>query len=137
MEEIKDLDFYETAHLFVAAIRVLEHKNNASPSNKELCEYLSFPLEQGNLVCNKLSDLEILEPVEGAFGVKLFVKNHLKLEEISRETKNNDIKEALDKFKNSREELSEKIKSHHIDQKTRKKELFDEIEKQFKKGLNK
>jgi len=132
---MKDKSFYTNAHLVVSAIRILEHRNTMPPSINEVCRILSFSLEQGNLICRKLADMEIINWVEGAHGTRLFVKNHLKIEEIPKETGESRLDEELKKFKDSKKEYSKKIKSLQTDEKQRKKNLFAEIEQQLKSGL--
>ena len=98
-------DFYSNAHLVVAAIRIFAHKNSKHPSMNEICKILSFSLEQGNLICNKLSDLGIIDMVEGAFENHLFIKDHLKIEEIPKDKKEDKLEDALKKFKDSNDKL--------------------------------
>ncbi|MBU4389031.1 MAG: hypothetical protein KKB23_05775, partial [Proteobacteria bacterium] len=65
---MKGKDFYSEAHLVVAAIRILQHQNSAPPSIDEVCRTISLSLEQGNFVCRKLNEMNIIDVVEGAFG---------------------------------------------------------------------
>ncbi len=132
---MKDKNFYTNAHLVVSAIRILEHRDTVPPSINEVCRILSFSPEQGNLICRKLADMEIINWVEGAHGTRLFVKNHLKIEEIPKETRESRLDEELKKFKHTKKEYSKKIKSLQTDEKQRKKNLFAEIEQQLKSGL--
>ena len=75
-------DLYSEAHLVVAAIRILEHQKKTPPSIEDICTALSLSVEQGNFLCRKLEMMEIIKVVEGAFGTRLFILNHLKIEEI-------------------------------------------------------
>jgi len=129
-------DFYSEAHLVVAAIRILEHQNSASPSIDEVCRTISFSLEQGNFVCRKLKEINIIDVVEGAFGTKLFIKNHLLLEEIPQGAKEDNLEKELKKFQSDRKNHIEKIKLFQTEQKKKKKNLFAELEKKFKKDLD-
>ena len=99
---MQNSDLYSNAHLVVAAIRIFTHKNSKHPSMNEICKTLSFSLEQGNLICKKLKDLGIIDVVEGAFENHLFIKNHLKIEEIPRDKKEDRLEDALKKFKDSK-----------------------------------
>ncbi|MBW2406928.1 MAG: hypothetical protein JRF17_06130, partial [Deltaproteobacteria bacterium] len=80
-------DFYSNAHLVVSAIRIFIHKNSKHPSLTEICKTLSFSMEQGNLICKKLKELGVIDVVEGAFEEHLFIKDHLKIEEIPKDKK--------------------------------------------------
>ncbi|MBW2604828.1 MAG: hypothetical protein JRE28_11020 [Deltaproteobacteria bacterium] len=130
-------DLYSSAHLVVAAIRIFTHKNSNHPSMNEICKTLSFSLEQGNLVCKKLKDSGIIDVVEGAFENHLFVKDHLKIEEIPRDKKEDGIEDALKKFKDSKKDFSKKIESFQAKQAEKQKALFAELEEKLKKGSNK
>lgn len=132
---MKNKNLYEQAHLIVAAIRVLEHKNTALPLIEDVCEFLSITLEQGNLICKKLRNLQIIDIVEGAFGRRLSITDHLKLEEIPKEEKDTSIKDDIQKFKDSQKNFSKKIESIKAQQKQKQKDLFAEIERKLKKDL--
>ncbi len=130
-------DLYSNAHLVVAAIRIFTHKNSKHPSLNEICKTLSFSLEQGNLVCKKLKDLGIIDVVEGAFENHLFIKDHLKIEEIPRDKKEDRLEEALKKFKDSKKDFSKKIESFQAKQAEKQKALFAELEEKLKQGADK
>ena len=130
-------DLYSNAHLVVAAIRIFTHKDSKHPSINEICKTLSFSLEQGNLICNKLRNLGIIDVVEGAFESHLFIKDHLKIEEISRDKKEDKLEEALKKFKDSKKDFSKKIESFQAKQAEKQKALFAELEEKLKKGSDK
>ncbi len=127
-------DLYSNAHLVVAGIRIFTHKNSKHPSMNEICKTLSFSLEQGNLICKKLKDLGIIDVVEGAFENHLFIKDHLKIEEIPRGKKDDRLEDALKKFKNSKKDFSKKIESFQAKQAEKQKALFAELEEKLKKG---
>jgi type IV secretory pathway VirB4 component len=128
---------YSNAHLVVAAIRIFTHKNSKHPSVNEICSTLSFSLEQGNLICNKLMDLGIIDVVEGAFENHLFIKDHLKIEEIPKDKKEDKLEDALKKFKDSKKDFSKKIESFQAKQAEKQKALFAELEEKLKKGSDK
>ena len=54
-------DFYTEAHLFVAAIRILQHRNAVPPSIEDISKIMTLSLEHAGIVCRKLIDLEIIE----------------------------------------------------------------------------
>ena len=135
MTQVSDL--YSNAHLVVAAIRMFTHKNSKHPSMDEICKTLSFSLEQGNLICKKLKNLGIIDVVEGAFENHLFIKDHLKIEEIPRDKKEDKLGEALKKFKNSKKDFSKDIESFQAKQAEKQKALFAKLEDKLKKGSDK
>jgi len=134
---MQETDFYGSAHLFVAAIRILEHQNATPQSIDDVCRMLSFSPEQGNYICRKLKELDILEVVESAFGDKLYIHNHLKIEDIPKGKQVSRLEEELKNFQRSKNEISSKIESIKSEQAEKKKSLFEELEKNLKKGLNK
>ena len=133
---MKGKGFYSDAHLVVAAIRILEHRNSASPSIDEVCRTISFSLEQGNFICRKLNEINIIDIVEGAFGTKLFIKDHLLLEKIPQEATEDNLEKELKKFQNAKKDYIQKIKVFKAEQEKKKKNLFSELEKKFKKDLD-
>lgn len=132
---MKNTDLYSAAHLIVAAIRILEHKNAAPPSIEDVCKTISFSLEQGNLICNKLNKMGIIEVVKGGYGTKLFIKDHLKIEKIPRNEKGNLLEEELKKFQNTKKDFTKKIESLQAKQTQKQKNLFAELEKKLKEGF--
>lgn len=128
---------YTQAHLFVAAIRIFEHQHAVPPSVEDVCEMLSVSPEKGHHICRELQRLEIIDVAESAFGIKLYIKNHLAIEDISREEKESRLDEELKKFQSSKKEIYHKIESIQAQQAEKKKNLFAELEKNLKAGLEK
>ena len=130
-------DLYSTAHLFVAAIRVWSHQNSKAPSVDDVCNTLAFSAERGNFLCKQLEELGVVEVVEGAFGTRLFVKDHLKIEDIPRDQKVSKLDDELSKFKETQKEFSRKIESFKAEQVQKKKDLFADVEKKLKEQMDK
>lgn len=131
------MDLYKKAHLIVAAIRLIEYQKGNSPSIEEVCRMLSFSIEQGNLMVRRLQDLGIVDVTQGAFGTRLFIQNHLLIENIQKDYQEDRLANELEKFQNARKEHSKKIESIKADQAAKKKNLFAEIEQKLKKDLEK
>ena len=129
-------DFYTTTHLLVSAIRLLEHQNGASPSVEDVCHALSLSVEQGYLICNKLSEIEIIEMVmkEDTLGTRLFIQDHLRIEEIPRGEQGTSLQEEVEKFQNTKKEFEQKIEAFQAEKAERQKNLFAEIESKLKKS---
>ena len=134
---MKNTDFYSEAHLVVAAIRIFEHSNAVPPSVDDVCKTLSFSLEQGNLICRKLNEIGIIDLVAGGYGTRLFIKDHLKIEEIPKGEKGGKLEEELKKFQNAQKDFTRKIESLQAKQAKEQKNLFAEIENKLKEGLAK
>lgn len=129
-------NLYSSAHLIVAAIRILEHRNSSPPSVENVCDTLSVSLEQGNLLFRKLEELEIIEVVKGPYGTRLFVRNHVMIEEIPKDSKKSGIEEEIKQFQNTQKDYTKKIESFQAKQAEKQKNLFAELEKKLKKDLN-
>jgi hypothetical protein len=128
---------YKNAHLFVSAVRILEHRHSAPPAIEDVCAMLSISPEQGHYLCRKLTDYEIIEIVDSAYGPRLFVKDHLKIEKIPREKQEDRFQEALKEFQTSRKSHTQKVKAIQMGQQRKKQDLFADLEKQLKKNLGK
>lgn len=131
----QELDLYANAHLVVAAMRIIEHQSAAPASIEALCKALSFSLEQGHHICRKLAEMEIIGMVEGAYGIKLYIKDHLKIEEIPKGPVESKIEKELQKFQTAKKQISQKIESIKSEQAKKKQDLFAEIEQKLKKKL--
>ncbi len=132
---MKKAGLYENAHLFLAAVRIFEHRNSSVPSVEDICREISFSSEEGHRICRKLEELGVVNVVEGAYGARISIRNHLIIEEIPRDDDQDSLLEELEKFQSSRKELTEKIENIQADQDKKKKDLFAELDRQIKKGL--
>ena len=88
-------------------------------------------------MCKKLKEAGIVDVVEGAFENHLFIKDHLKIEEIPKDKKEDKLEDALKKFKDSRKVFSKKIESFQVKQAQKQKALFAELEEKLKRGSDK
>ncbi len=130
-------DLYSQAHLIAAAIRILEHQHATPPSVEEVCEILSFSVEQGHRLCNRLKEMGIIDITSGAFGTRLFVVDHTKIEEIPRGESSSSMEAELRKFQDSQKGLEKKVENIKAEQDKKKKDLFADIEKAFKEKAKK
>ncbi|CAB1069756.1 hypothetical protein D1AOALGA4SA_758 [Olavius algarvensis Delta 1 endosymbiont] len=133
----KQIDFYNEAHLFVAAIRIFEHLNSRPPKANELCRTINFSIERGNFVSRKLEDLGIIEAVEGSYGARLYISDHLRIEDIPRGEPGSSMEDELKKFQDSQKAFSQKMETLQAEQKQKKKDRFADMEKKLKEELEK
>jgi thiamine monophosphate synthase len=75
--------------------------------------------------------------VEGSYGTRLFINDHLKLEDLPRGEPENKLEDDLKKFQDTQKAFSQKIESFQAQQKQKKKDLFAEMEKKLKEELEK
>ena len=134
---MQSINYYPNAHLVVSAIRVLEHQKSTPPLIEDVCRMLSFSLEQGNFLCKKLEEMGIIEVVEGGYGNRLFVKDHLAIENIPRQGQESRLDEALKAFQSSRKGYRDKVAAIKADQEKKKQSLFADLEKKLKQDLHK
>jgi len=134
-KQIKNL--YFNAHLVAASIRLFEHQHHAPPSIEDVSRMLSFSTEQGSLVCKKMKDRKILDIIEGAFGTKLYLINHLLIEEIKQEEPESSIASEVKKFQEAQKMNEQKIQAIHAEHKKKQQDLFAKLNDQLKKGINK
>jgi hypothetical protein len=130
-------NLYTTAHLFVSAIRICEYQNDTPPALEQISNMLAMSIERTNYICRKLQDMGIVDSVAGSFGNRLFIRDHLKIEEIPREDDESKMEEELKKFQESQKGLSKKIETIQARQAQKKKDLFAEMEKKLKQELDK
>ncbi|MBT8369676.1 MAG: hypothetical protein HKO68_12645 [Desulfobacterales bacterium] len=133
----KKTDFYSQAHLLVAAIRVYEHLHSRPPTLDDLSQSIHLSIEQANFICRKLEELNIIEAVEVSYGVRLFVRDHIKIEDIPRNEPESNLEEELKKFQDNQKAISQKVESLKAQQQQKKKNLFAEMERKLKKELEK
>jgi len=135
--EYMSKDLYSNAHLFIAAIRVFEHQNSTPPTVEDICRVLSMSIEHSSYLSRKLKEIGIIDVVEGSFGIRLFVRDFLKIEEIPRDEDKSKLEEELKKFQESQKGFSQKVESIQTQQAEKKKNLFAEMEKKLKQELDK
>jgi len=128
---------YSEGHLFVAAIRILDNQKSKIPTINEICDILSFSPEKGNLIARKLLDLKIVKRVSGGRRTGFAIENHIKIEELPKNKKEDGINKEIEKFISSKKKYTQKIETIKAESKKKKKNLFAGIETQLKKNINK
>lgn len=126
-------DLYEAAHMMVAAVRVLTHQKRLPPTLSAVCQTLCFSEEHGLLVCRRLIEAGVLEMTSTAHDNKLFVKNHLAIEDIPRGRGDSRLDEELRRFQASRSQINQKVESIQAQAEEKKRKLFAQLEQQLKK----
>ena len=128
---------YDSAHLFVAAVRLLTHIDQAPPDIDQVCEMLQLSKERGGFVCRRLEEKGAVEAVQGAYGLRLFVRDHLKIEDIPKEDAPDRLQDELSKFQAAQKDVTNRIATMQADQKKKKKNLFEEMEKKLRAEIEK
>ena len=135
--ENQPTDFYAEAHLVVAAIRVHEHVHSRPAMLDDVCRLIGFSSEHAGIISRRLEDMGIIEAVQGSFGSRLFVRDHLKLEDIPRGEFGRKLQDEVKKFQDTQRSFTQKIESLQAEQAGKKKNLFAEMEKKLKAELEK
>ena len=128
-------DMYTTAHLFVAAIRILDHQDGAPPALEAICRQLNFSEEKGSYLLNRLKELGIVDTVKSGFSDRIVVANHLAIEDLPRDAAESRLEQELKKFKKGKNVMEDKVASIKAQQDQKKQDLFAEIEKKLKKKM--
>jgi len=126
-------DLYQAAHLMAAAVRVLSHQRRVPPTLSAVCQALGFSEEHGLLVCRRLIEAGVLEMATTAHDNKLFVKNHLAIEDLPRGNTDTRLDEELRRFQASRGQINQKVESIQAQVEEKKRKLFAQLDEQLKK----
>jgi hypothetical protein len=136
--DLKTMDAYTEAHLFVAAIRVLQHRNQSPPRLEDVSEMLQISIELGHSICRRLAGLGIIETLEDPFSIMLAVADHLRIEKIPCQTKeDNSLARELEKFQAGKKSIDQKVAEIQAEMAKKKKALFADVEAMFKKSEDK
>ncbi len=125
---------YDDAQLLVAAVRVMTHRNGVPPSTESVCDFLSWSPEQGLRTVKKLSDEGIVDAVSGSFGERLFVRDHLKIESLPKQTEKSGLEAEIRAFQDARKGIPQKVENFKARQEKKRKALFAELEGKLKGG---
>ncbi|MBU0992505.1 MAG: helix-turn-helix domain-containing protein [Proteobacteria bacterium] len=136
---MKKTSFYDEAHVFLAAIRLFDFKNNAIPTHADISNLTGMSMDRVSHIASKLRDLGVIEMVEGAFEKTGFmISDHLKVEELPRETPKISLADELTRFKEkSKSALEDKVKAFTEEKKKKEQQLFDDLQKKFQEELKK
>jgi len=131
------MNAYTEAHLFVAAIRILQHQQSILPSLEGVCKMIDISIESGHTIVRSLERLGIIEVLEDPYSIKLSVADHLAIEKIEGHEEENSLAKELEVFQAKKQNSEKKIADiqAQIDQK--KKDMLSDLETKFKKEMNK
>ncbi len=134
---MKPSDLYSMAHLFVSAVRILDHKEGAPPSLSDLCELLGFSDEKGSYLLNRLKECGIVDTVKSGFSDRIILSDHLAIEKLPRDQEESRLEKELKKFKEGKDTMKDKVASIKAQQAQKKQELFADIQKKLKEKMEK
>ena len=130
------MDPYNEAHIFVAAIRILLHRKGTAPSVEEVCEMIGISVEAGMAVCRKLKQLGIMEIIDDPFSIRLSVANHLEIEKLPRELKDEGkLAKDIEQFMAKKVNMDRRVEEIQAAMKKKKQDLFSDIEAKMKQKM--
>ncbi|MFP4194788.1 MAG: hypothetical protein ACLFRO_07585 [Desulfobacterales bacterium] len=128
---------YREAHLIVAAVRILEYRNESPPCLEDVAEMLSVSAEEVARVCRKLKSMGIIESVEKSGETRFFISDHLRIEEIEDRPEQSSISEELEKFRRQKQSERKSIDELKTGQEQKRKKVQEEIERKLKDQMSK
>jgi hypothetical protein len=132
------MDTYTEAHLMVAAVRILQHRNGSPPKIEDVCALLEISDEAGHSISRKLAKLGIIERLEDPFSIKLAVANHLEIEKISRNVPEaKGLSRELEEFQAKKMKAEKKLSDIQAEIERKKRDLLSSVEAKFKKEMEK
>ena len=128
---------YTDAHLMVSAIRVLEYQNTAPPTMEDISQMLSMSLDETNRLCRKIEDRGIIKTVTKAGETRLFVADHLAIENIetNKEESADTLSSELAEFRKAKDAQKKKVEDIRAQQKKKREALRQELDRKLKGGL--
>jgi len=101
---------YEEGHLFVAAVRVLEHRHAGRPPTvEEIAELLSVSVEWAGVLVSSLERAGVVHALTGPFETRVEVKDYLELENLPRADSTTGVDEELKEFAAEKRKEEEKL----------------------------
>jgi hypothetical protein len=97
---------------------------------------LNVSVESGLVVCRKLKKLGIIELIEDPFSTRLNVANHLEIENLPREIKEeNGLAKDIELFMAKKKNMDQKVEDIQAAMKKKKQDLFNDIERKMKQKM--
>jgi DNA-binding Lrp family transcriptional regulator len=128
---MNDQGMYGQAHLFVAAIRILDHSKGRSPSLKEIADTLNLSQEETARISRRLDDAGIIRTAISGAEERFYIMDHLLIENIPREVKAPAMMEEVMRVKAEKEAKLSQIEGM-MKKGPAKQELFMELDKALK-----
>lgn len=130
------MDAYTEAHLFVAAMRLLQHKTGTQPAIDEICAMLEISTEQGLATGRRLAAKGIVEKMEDPFSVRFAISDHTVIENLPRTTnEETGLSMELEQFMAKKKQDEKKIESIQAELDRKKQAMFESIEQKLKKEM--
>lgn len=122
---------YETAHVFIAGIRVFEHVHKRPPNLKDLAEVLKISEEELSLVSRKLSDEKIITEIVSGAECRYGIADHLKIESLPRDEGTPRMSEEISQFQSRQQSRLKEIEKS-LSEGRDKQRMFSDLDKALK-----
>jgi DNA-directed RNA polymerase specialized sigma subunit len=126
---------YEDGHLIVAAVRVLSHRAAKPPTPEEIADLLGLAPDFARNLVRALGQEGILRIVENPFEIRAELGDHLRIEDLPKESEAPTIQHELDDFmKRKQREVEETEKMLSMEEiEKRKREKLGKLDEEMKK----
>lgn len=132
------MDAYTEAHVFVAAIRLIQHKEGRPPKLDTVCALMNISIELGNSISRKLHKKGIVEILEDPFTIKLVIADHLAIEQLPKTApEGKGLAKELEQFQAKKKNTDDKIAAIQAEMARKKQDLFADLEAKFKREMDK
>ncbi|MFH1679995.1 MAG: hypothetical protein ABIH26_05050 [Candidatus Eisenbacteria bacterium] len=126
---------YEEGHLFVAAVRIVAHRESRPPTVEEIAELLGQSREIAYHLARGLAEKGVLRLLANPFETHVEIADHLAVEELPREDHGpgieKDLREFQERKKKDHDDMSGFFSGHGREKK--KDEKLSKMEEEFRK----
>jgi DNA-binding Lrp family transcriptional regulator len=126
-----DSGLYSQAHLFTSALRIIEHMKNSPASLKEIADMLGFSTEETARISRRLEETGIIKTMLSGNQERFFIKDHLAIENIPKESKTPAMMEEVMRIKAEKEAKLSQLECI-LKKGPAKADLFAELDKALK-----
>lgn len=134
----RNLTLYQKGHLLLSGIRIFEFNNEYAPGIEDLWHmFESISREDLEFVVRRMENMGVVNVVGAAGSHRIFIGDHLKLEELKEEDKGPSMENEVAKFKEQQSKIGEKVTQMQAEQKNRKKDLYADMEQKLKAEIAK
>jgi len=132
------MDPYSEAHLFAAAVRILQYQKQSPPSIEDICELLNLSTEAGLATCRRLEKKSIVTISEDPFSIKLGIADHLAIENLPKQEEAEDtLSKDLANFMAKKKDMDEKVEAIQTDLQKKRENLQNDFEARLRKEMDK
>jgi len=126
---------YDDGHLFVAAIRVLTHKNGRPPTVEECADLIGFSREVAHALVRRLDEHGAVRAVETPFEARVVIEDHATLETLPRDDSGASVATEFETFRDKQKEKQKELDKLFGEGSLKKRhdERVSSLEEQFKK----